>query len=67
MLPSEDFLAVYHRAVARAGEAQWPILSIHDQSDAIYREFRKFDAEQFAKRSDVITDGQAGKDTQRAA
>jgi len=55
MTTAEYFRTIYHRAVAAVGEAAWSRLTIHDQTEAIYTEFRAMDAEQFSKKRDTIT------------
>ena len=42
---SRDFQMVHVRARDRVGERAWSEMTPHDQTEAIYRELRAFDAE----------------------
>ena len=55
MLATEDLLSAYRRAVAKVGEAKWPWLQTHDQTEFIYRELRALDMERIRKWPDATS------------
>ena len=46
---SDDFQEAAKRAQARVGHLVWVTFSLHEQAEAIYKEWRAMDAERLAE------------------
>jgi hypothetical protein len=51
-LMSDNFQRAYRRAREKIGEAEWPLLSSEQQSEAVARELRALEAERPARPAD---------------